>query len=135
MDLPDDIPEYAITWQFVRASGPGGQNVNKVATAVQLRLHVPSTHLPDDVKERLLKQAGNRATTEQEIIINAERFRSQVRNRIDAVERLDDLIASARQKPKKRIATRPSRAAKTRRLSQKNQRSVTKGNRRKPSLD
>ena len=135
MDLPADIPDDAVTWHFVRASGPGGQNVNKVATAVQLRLHVPSTQLPSDVQQRLLKLAGQRATADQDILISAERFRSQIRNRLDALERLSELVTAARQQPKERKPTRPSRAAKARRRVQKSQRSTTKTYRRKPSLD
>lgn len=112
---------------FVRASGPGGQNVNKVSTAVQLKFdaaHSPS--LPEYVRVRLLTLAGARASSDGVITLTAQRFRLQSRNREDALARLVELIREATVKPKPRKATRPSRAARERRLENKKQRSAVK---------
>ncbi|MCG2766854.1 MAG: aminoacyl-tRNA hydrolase [Anaerolineae bacterium] len=132
------IEESELQEEFVRASGPGGQNVNKVATAVQLRFDVTnSPSLPEDVRCRLIRLAGSRLTEEGVLIINARRFRSQDRNRQDAIERLVELIQRAAEKPKVRRATRPSRASKARRLESKRRRSEAKRLRRSipPSKD
>ena len=111
----------------VRASGPGGQHVNKVATAVQLRFDVlGSPSLPEDVRERLLALAGRRVTEQGELILEARRHRSQERNRRDAIERLVALIARAAEPPKPRKKTRPTKAAKKRRLEEKTRRSSIK---------
>jgi ribosome-associated protein len=127
----DDIEET-----FIRSSGPGGQNVNKVSTAVQLRFRASGAGLPADVLQRLLKLAGQRATKEGAIVIEANRYRTQERNREDARERLVALIAeAAAPPPPPRKKTRPSRGAVERRLKAKAGRSGIKRMRGKPSLD
>src|SRR5439155_25245952 len=118
--IADDELEFA----FVRASGPGGQNVNKVSSAVQMRFDARrSPNLPDSVSARLQKLAGSRLTTEGVIVINAGRFRSQEMNKADAVERLVELIRKAAVEPVKRRRTRPPKASKEKRLASKARRS------------
>jgi ribosome-associated protein len=125
------IDEAEISMDFVRSSGPGGQNVNKVSTAVQLRFDVRNTpSLPAEVRERLIRQAGRRVTTEGVLIIQAARFRTQERNRQDAVDRLIELVRRAAEKPKHRLKTRPTLASKERQLSQKRRRGRIKKMRR-----
>ena len=131
------IPDNEIHMDFICASGPGGQNVNKVATAVQLRFDVMgSSSLPLDVRERLGKLAGSRMAEDGTLILDARRFRSQHRNREDALERLADLIRQAAVRPKTRRKSRPTLASKRRRLEAKRHRSsVKKGRGGKPGMD
>jgi ribosome-associated protein len=120
------LDEREIEERFVHASGPGGQNVNKVATAVQLRFDVAGSSLPDDVRERLIRLAGRRLTKDGVLVITAQRHRAQDRNRQDARERLFELIRRAAVAPVPRRPTRPSRASRERRLDAKKRRSVLK---------
>ncbi len=130
------IPETELDESFIRASGPGGQNVNKVSTAVQLRFDVrASPSLPDEVAVRLMRLAGSRLTRDGVLIITAERFRTQDRNRADARERLAALVAQAEVRPVKRRPTKPSTGSKERRLAGKAVRSGVKQARTKVRQD
>ncbi len=125
------IDERELKLEFIRASGPGGQKVNKVATAVQLRfdvIHSPS--LPEDVRERLVRLAGKRMTEDGVLVIEARRYRTQERNRKDAIDRLISLIQKAAVQPKPRRKTRPTPASKERRLAEKRRKSEIKRQRR-----
>jgi ribosome-associated protein len=125
------IREEEIYQEFIRASGPGGQNVNKAATAVQLRFDVAhSTSLPEDVRERLTRLAGKRMTKEGYLIIDARRFRTQEQNREDSVDRLVSHIRQAAERPKIRKRTKPTLASKERRLDRKHRRAKIKHLRR-----
>jgi ribosome-associated protein len=128
------LDENELRMDFIHASGPGGQNVNKVATAVQLRFTVTSSpSLPDDVRQRLMALARNRITGNGELIIEAKRFRTQEANRQDATGRLVELLRKAAEKPRIRRKTRPTLASKEKRLEIKHRRAGTKGLRRSPS--
>jgi len=131
------IDERELEERFIRASGPGGQNVNKLASAVQLRFDVRgSPNLPDDVRARLERLAGRRLTRAGVLVIAAQRHRTQERNRQDALDRLIELIRRAAVAPKPRRPTKPTKGSKERRLQGKKQRSTIKGLRRdKPSWD
>jgi ribosome-associated protein len=125
------VDESEIVESFVRASGPGGQNVNKVASAVELRFDARrSPSLPNDVAVRLIKLAGARATLDGVIVIFAQRFSSQPRNRDDARARLADLLVKAQERAKPRLATRPTLASRKRRLDEKTRRGAVKALRR-----
>jgi ribosome-associated protein len=125
------LDENEIEFRFVRASGPGGQNVNKVATAAELRFDVSGNKsLTDTVRQRLFALAGNRISREGILVISAQRFRTQERNRADALERLTGLLQRAAMPPKKRIATKPTKASKRRRLEGKRQLATKKRLRR-----
>ncbi|MGE0030445.1 MAG: alternative ribosome rescue aminoacyl-tRNA hydrolase ArfB [Steroidobacteraceae bacterium] len=130
------IPEGEYTLAYVRSPGPGGQNVNKVSSACELRFYVSATSLLDeDGKQRLRALAGRRLTQADEIVIEAHRHRGQEANRRDAIARLGELIVAARHVPKARKKTRPGRAAKARRLEGKKLRKDTKRLRARPAID
>jgi len=129
------IPESELEFRFFRAGGPGGQNVNKVATALQMRFDVRnSPSLTEPVKARLMKLAGSRLTLDGVIVITAVRFRTQERNRADAMDRLQAMVDKASVAPVHRVPTRPTRASKERRLEGKSKRATIKSGRGKPGL-
>ena len=131
-----EIPDEELDERFIRSSGPGGQNVNKVSTAVELRFDVrQSASLRDDVKARLIKLAGRRMTDDGVLVLRADRFRTQERNREDARQRLTELVAEALVPPKPRVKTRPTLASKKRRLDDKSRRGEVKRNRNIRSFD
>jgi len=135
IDITPDIalPAQELQFRFIRAAGPGGQNVNALATAVQLRFDLKaSPSLPEPLRRRAMALAGQRLTREGVLVIEAKRYRTQAQNREDAVARLVALLQKAAAPPKQRRKTRPGRAAKERRLTTKKQRGETKRQRRNP---
>jgi ribosome-associated protein len=127
IDILSSILEKDIQWIFVQSSGPGGQNINKVSTAVQLRFDVAhSASLSEDIRKRLVTLAGRRLTLDGVLIINAKRYRTQEKNRQDALDRLFDLLEKAKEKPKTRRKTKPTFASQRKRLARKRRRSEIK---------
>jgi ribosome-associated protein len=137
MPPPDGpaLPEAALEEKFLAATGPGGQNVNKVATAVQLRLDVFALGLSPDAYRRLKVLAGSRMTGEGEIIVTARRFRTREANRTDARARIAELVAEARKRPERRVKTKPSRSAKQERMAGKAARGEVKRGRGRPDTE
>lgn len=130
------IDEDELQFEYIRASGPGGQNVNKVASAVQLRFNITSSPaLASDIKKRLIRLAGKRVNADGVLVIEARRFRTQERNREDALSRFALLVQKAAAKPKKRIKTVPTKASHERRLKAKKQRGAIKKNRQDRSFE
>ena len=127
------IPDNEIDLRQIHASGPGGQHVNKVAAAIHLRFDIQNSSLPEQCKARLLNMRDSRITDDGVIVIKAQRFRSLEQNREDALQRLRLMVTSALKKTKKRVPTRPSRAAREKRLESKQQHSRRKSQRRKVS--
>lgn len=124
------LEDDELEWQAIRAQGAGGQNVNKVSSALHLRFDIHASSLPDEVKQRLLGLRDQRISAEGVIVIKAQRFRTQEKNRADALERLRELIAHASRVPKKRRPTKPTRASQQRRMDSKTRRGQTKRLRR-----
>jgi len=129
------ISENELHFDYIRASGPGGQNVNKVATAVQLRFDVRASSVPEDVKARLLTLAGKRTTHEGVLLIEAKQFRTQEQNREDAIQRFVVLVRKALVKPKPRRKTKPTKASKDQRLKVKKRRGEIKKSRQSKSFE
>ena len=129
------IPDSELQWTFVRAGGPGGQNVNKVASKAVLRWNLPGSSLPDELKEWLSQQLKSRLTGDGDVLLTSQRFRDQDRNRQDCLDKLREMILHGLIRPKKRRPTRPSRGSREARLQEKRHRAVTKKTRRRPIED
>ncbi|MDA0834814.1 MAG: alternative ribosome rescue aminoacyl-tRNA hydrolase ArfB [Planctomycetota bacterium] len=130
------IPQAEFAWEYVRASGPGGQNVNKVNSKVRLSWTVVSTpHLPEDVRERFQSKYASRINNDGELIISSQKYRDQLRNKSDCLEKLQSLILAVLHPPKRRKPTRPTKGSKERRLTEKKQRSERKASRGKWSSE
>ena len=130
-----DIPAEEIELQAIRASGPGGQHVNKVSTGIHLRFDIDASSLPPAVRQRLRAVSDHRVTPDGVVVIKATQFRSREKNRLDALSRLDDLLMQAQRKRKYRIKTKPTRASVQRRLTTKNRRGDRKRLRSRPRGD
>ena len=128
------IKESELHLSFVRSRGPGGQNVNKVSTAVQLRYNILNSDIPEDIKDRFCEKYKNRISKNGDVIILAQSHRTQSKNKIDAIKRLESLFSDIKI-PVKRIATKPSRSSQVKRIESKKKRSVLKKNRKKVTLD
>ena len=128
------IKESELRLSFIRSRGPGGQNVNKVSTAVQLRYNILNSDIPEDIKDRFCEKYKNRISKNGDVIILAQSHRTQSKNKIDAINRLESLFSDIKI-PVKRIATKPSRSSKVKRIESKKKRSVLKKNRKKVTLD
>ena len=129
-----NLDESELNFSFVKASGPGGQNVNKVATSVQLKFNVyKSANLPEEIKEKIIKNAGKKATSKGNILIEAKRYRTQEKNKTDAIERLVKLISQSAKVEKKRKRTKPTKAAAEKRIEVKKKKSSKKILRKKIS--
>ena len=131
MDRPPVVCEAEVEITAIRAQGAGGQNVNKVSSAIHLRFDIAASSLPEDVKARLLARADGRITTDGVLVLKAQQHRSQEQNRADAMERLNALVQAVAEPPRVRRATRPTRASRVRRLEGKSQRADVKQQRRK----
>jgi ribosome-associated protein len=127
------IDERKLQFEYIRASGPGGQNINKVATAVQLRFDVRNSSLPEDAKTRLTSLAGKRVSTDGILLIEARRFRTREQNRADAIQRFVELVRKSLLEPKTRTRTKPTKASKEKRLKEKKQRGEIKKTRQDKS--
>ena len=127
------IPLEQIQLSAIRAQGSGGQNVNKVSSAIHLRFDIPASSLPDEIKQSLLAKGDQRISKEGVLVLKAQEYRTQEQNKVAALERLQQIVKAASFKPKKRLATRPTRGSKERRLQKKSQRSNVKANRGKVS--